>query len=137
MNSVVHHIRLHGPWDVTALEHADGTELPPPAKMPVPCSWAAGDWPAFRGRALHARHFGKPTNLSAEERVWLVIEAVTGSGEVRLNGSALGIVSADGAFARDITDLLEPRNRLEIELTCEGEGGGVTGEVRLEIWGNG
>jgi hypothetical protein len=100
--SAPHRIRLRGPWESTS--HADG-------------------------RAVHRRPFGKPTNLAANERIWLVIEGASPGAAVRLNGQALGS-AGHGEFATDITAGLAARNVLEVELTRAGES---VGDVRLEI----
>jgi hypothetical protein len=100
--SAPHRIRLRGPWESTS--HADG-------------------------RAVHRRPFGKPTNLGANERVWLVIEGASPGAAVRLNGQALGS-AGDREFATDITAKLVARNVLEIELIRAGE---LIGDARLEI----
>ena len=60
-----------------------------------------------------------------------MVDSVTGFGQIQLNGRALGTI--DGSFRFDVTDLLEERNRLEIDLSAESDAGGVTGEVALEI----
>lgn len=129
--STSHRIRLRGPWEVVALESATGT-LPPPTRMAVPCSWRQGGWPGFAGRAVHRRAFGRPTNLGAGERVWLMIGGVGGRGEVRLNGEVMSAIVAGGPIEFDVTSALAERNLLEIELAADGDGG-VTGEVALEI----
>jgi hypothetical protein len=101
--------------------------------MPIPCSWRDGGWPGFRGRALHARHFGRPTGLGESDRVKLMIEPLAGNGTVRLNGQPLGAITAGSTFEADVTALLKMRNLLEIEIAAEGDSGGVTNEVRIEI----
>jgi hypothetical protein len=121
-----HRIRLRGPWEVVPLDSGQ-----PPARMTLPCSWRDGGWPEFTGRARHVRSFGKPRQFAATERIWLVVEGVTGQGQVCLNGHELGAI--EGRFRRDITDLLEDRNRLEVLVCADSDAGGVTGEVALEI----
>jgi hypothetical protein len=129
-----HRIRLRGPWEAAAVESLDRDKpLPQPVRMAVPCNWCNGGWPGFRGRAVHTRAFGNPRLQHADERVWLVVEPLTGSGEARLNGRVLGAVRSDAAFERDVTEMMDARNRLEIEIACANDSGGVTGEVRLEV----
>jgi hypothetical protein len=133
-----HRIRLRGPWQVTALECADPrVPLPQPARMHIPCSWADGGWPGFRGRANHARSFGRPSGLGANERIRLIIEMVSGVGQARLNQQPIGAVHGDGSFECDVTGLLAVRNLLEIDLSADGDWGGVVGEVRIEIHSSG
>jgi len=129
-----HRIRLLGPWQVSAIESLEPqVPLPRPARMTIPCSWRGGGWPGFRGRALHARHFGRPTGLDANERVRLVIEPLAATGTARLNGQPLGAISAGVTFEIDVTAQLTARNLLEIELAADEDSGGVTNEVRIEI----
>jgi hypothetical protein len=126
--SEVHRIRLRGPWQATPLD----AECPPPTRMQVPCSWRDAGWIGFAGRARHERLFGWPP-LTGDERVWLVVDGITGSGQVRLNGRELGPIA--GAFRCDVTEMLQERNGIEIDVAAESDLGGVTGEVRLEIVG--
>ncbi len=121
-----HRIRLRGPWEVTGIEPAR-----PSTRMTLPCSWREGGWSGFAGLARHVRLFGRPRQNETSERVWLVVAGVTGQGRVRLNGEELGTI--EGRFEHDVSDLLQERNRLEIDVRAEGDDGGVTGEVALEI----
>ena len=122
-----HRIRLRGPWEVTAIGNDRAT------RMTIPCSWKEGGWIGFAGKARHLRSFGRPRQNDSNERVWLVIASVTGTGTIRLNGLDLGTVNGNQPFQSDITDRLEARNQLEIEVESDGDSGGVTGEVGLEI----
>jgi hypothetical protein len=80
----MHTIRLGPPWQVAATE----------------------------GGLRHARKFGRPRTLDANERLWLVCEHIPGAAEILLNGAAVGTADAPGAFAVDITSLLQPRNEV-------------------------
>jgi len=95
----MHIIRLRGFWETTATE--DGS---------------------FR----HLRRFGRPTNLDAEEHVWLCGDPREEPDSLHLNGEILGTLTP---FAFDITSKLEPRN--EILITSAGEA--PPAELRLEI----
>lgn len=95
----MHTIRLGPPWTVTTTD--------------------AG--------ARHARKFGRPRTLDANERLWLVCDHVPGPAEVHLNGAHLG-TSEGGPFAADISAHLLPRN--EVVVTA---GPGELGTVRLEV----
>src|SRR4051812_16841544 len=77
---VTHSIRLGPPWQVTATD--------------------AG--------ARHARKFGRPRALDADERLWLVCRHVPAAAEVLVNGAAVGTPAAAGPFAADVTSLLRP-----------------------------
>ncbi|HJZ59803.1 MAG TPA: hypothetical protein VKE74_32980 [Gemmataceae bacterium] len=81
-----HRIRLGPPWQVTT----------------------------DTGRARHARKFGRPRTLDANERVWLVCESIPDPVEVFVNGEKVGTATG-GPFAADITHLLDVRNEVVIE----------------------
>jgi hypothetical protein len=84
-----HIIRLRGPWDA---EPVDGSQ--------------ATRW---------IRRFGRPTGLETGARVWLCLQPGDGILSWRLNDSEPHAVDAAHAVQRfDITDQLQPRNRLEV-----------------------
>lgn len=154
-----HVIRLRGPWEYRPLARtvrlADGSsqvesgELPAAGRIEVPSDWGESLGGTFCGRVAYLRRFGRPTGLSAADRVELVITRVDARAGVRLNGQALGEIPAGGAAWRcDITARLAPRNELVIEVELprvtdrslplpragrEGLPGGLVGQVRLEI----
>lgn len=97
-----HSIRLRGFWETTA---GVGQQL------------------------RHTRRFGKPTNLTASESVWLISETASALIRVSLNGEPL-VETADGRFAVEVTARLLPRN----ELVITGEAPPPE-EWRLEIRG--
>jgi hypothetical protein len=121
----VHRIRLRGPWDVRP--HSGGE----PGRMTVPGTLRDGGWTGFKGRVSFYRRFGRPSNLSAGETVWLVFENVVGSADVLLNDSLLGTL--DGTGQLNVTERLAERNVLEVILETRNENGGITGDVLLEI----
>jgi hypothetical protein len=98
----LHSIRLGPPWQTTATEA--GTR--------------------------HARKFGRPRTLDANERMWIACEHVPGAVEVRVNGSAVGTSDASGPFAADITSHLQPRNEVVFAVASDGPLGPVVLEVR-------
>ena len=109
---MTHTIRLRDPWD--ASPQADGT-------------------------VRFTRHFNRPTGLETGDRVWLVIEGAAPF-SVSLNGHPVGQASRLPPPAADparyeITALLQPRNKLEIELQSAPatDGPPCVGEVRLKI----
>lgn len=123
-----HVIRLRDPWDCQPLARG---ELSAEAAPGVRCT----------------RRFNAPSNLDAEERVWLLCDAVEHRARFTLNGHSLGMVEGPCAQPRiDLTDALLPHNVLEIEVELAtddapapaapsgplGLPGGI-GEVRLEI----
>ena len=101
-----HVIRLRGPW-----------KSQPPADG--------------RGQVQFTRHFNRPTGLDGGERVWLVIESLPGLVSVRLNGVVVG-TSPPCPARLEITELLQPRSELVIEVASELAGDAPAG-VRLEI----
>jgi len=153
-----HVIRLRGPWEYEPLERfvrlVDGpycseTEgLPPAGKVQLPCDWSATLGHDFRGRVRFTRHFNCPTNLDAEERVWLAFDGVDYQAQVLLNDHKLGWVQGYERPRRvEITTKLQPHNLLLVEVSLPasvfrdpdarpgraGAAGGLIGEVRLEI----
>lgn len=130
----MHRIRLRGPWDCEPLSSADGGPVPQARRMTLPCRWDAGGLLDFAGRVRYTRRFGMPTNLSAEESVWLVFEGVEGSANVSLNGTALGSHGHDEEpFGFEVTPLLKARNELQVDVESRSSSGGIWGEVVLEI----
>jgi hypothetical protein len=168
---VLHTIRLRGPWEYQPLAHfaavSDATlqetkaNLPPGGTLVLPADWGAALGRDFWGRVRFSRVFHRPTGLDASSKVWLVVEEVDWQAGVDLNDRHLGDVLCSLAGASlhvsgvqrcparfDITDSLQPENRLSIEVTCPGvdasgravsrfgrdkASGGLIGLVRLEI----
>lgn len=154
-----HVIRLRGPWELKPLERfvrlddgqfrREDQDLPAGGRAAVPSDWSDLVGADFRGTVRYTRHFNCPTNLDASERVWLVCEGLDHQGTVSLNDRPLfDLVGSDKPVAADITDLLQPRNALIVCVTLlpegheatpprpaarQGQPGGLTGEVRLEI----
>lgn len=90
-----------------------------------------GGWvaEATNTHTSHARNFGRPRTLDANERLWLVCQRLPGPAEVRLNAEPIGTLVDAGPFATDITDVLRSRNALTF-LIASGE---PLGEVWLEV----
>jgi len=137
--SLIHTIRLRGPWELTPLGSAAANCEMLPGGDPLgfagetitqqlPAAWD-DVLPGFRGTVRYMRRFGRPTNLEAHERVWLVVADVAGSPTIRLNGEHVSDISVD------VTDRLLERNLLQIEVTQKDhtQPAGLLGEVRLEI----
>jgi hypothetical protein len=155
----LHVIRLRGPWEYEPLERlllsAGGTTvpasspLPAPGRIIMPADWGQTLGNDFRGRVRYVRRFGRPTNLAADQRVWLVCDGADLRGTASLNGRPLGDVDGYRVPSRfEVTTRLEERNELAIvvelpplDYSAEqaarpdraGLPGGVIGEVRLEI----
>ena len=120
-----HRIRLHGPWDVRP--HAGG----PAGRMTVPGTLRDAGWTGFAGRVSFYRRFGRPSNLTDRETIWLVFEGVVGPAEVRLNDEPMGRLDRAGSF--DVTGRLSERNTLEVVVEAADGRCGLGGEIRLEI----
>ncbi len=101
-HSSFHQIRLGPPWQVTA-----------------------GD-----GGTRHARKFGRPRTLDANERLWLVCAHVPGPVEVHVNGTRVGGSDAPGPFAADVTARLNPRNEAVFTVASAAPLGAVALEIR-------
>ncbi len=168
----LHVIRLRGPWELQPLERdvpagGDGMQhleekgsgvisektpdpfvvRPSSYRVTVPGDWRESLGSDFCGRARYQRRFNRPTNLEADERVWLVLEAVDHQADVALNGHALGTMRDLQPARFDITATLEPSNQLTVDVSLPAavfadptlrrdrasQPGGLIGEVRLEI----
>jgi hypothetical protein len=134
-----HRIRLRGPWDCEPLQRVSAkgdaeAPLPPALRMTMPCRWHEGGLADFAGRVRFTRRFGYPGRIDAGERVWLTFAGVEGTAEVWLNGHLLGRhEGAAGPFEQEVTQLLDTRNRLVVEVEELTGRGGLWGEVALEI----
>lgn len=109
----VHRIRLRQPWESQA--------------TPRGTRWQ--------------RRFNRPTGIGPTQRVWILVQGVEAIGTAALNGKAIGTLSGhtDTPTVFDVTDLLEPHNRLELELEATGPLGpgldSLPGQVWIEIRG--
>lgn len=154
-----HIIRLRAPWTLQAMVRLvpvnlaefeeQTTDLPPAAKVEVPGDWTELLGADFYGRVRYTRAFNCPTNLDAEERVWLVCDGVDAAAEFSLNGTPIfTLAGPNQPGSCDVTARLCPHNLLSVEVSLlppgharhvpraegrAGRGGGITGEVRLEI----
>ncbi len=154
-----HIIRLRAPWTLQAVARTvrvnlaefeeQTSDLPPPAKAEVPGDWTELLGADFFGRVRYTRPFNTPTNLDTDERVWLVCEGVDGAAEFSLNGTSIfSLADPDHPAECNVTALLRPHNLLSVDISLfppghnghlarpvgrAGRGGGITGEVRLEI----
>ena len=151
----LHTIRLHGPWQATVVRTdqwdsaLDLDSTPKHQKVKIPGNW--NDWlgSQFRGVVGYQRSFGLPTNLSDHQEIWLVVERVNLHAEIWLNEECLGKHEFDAEpFRLPVRSIMQARNRLRIEIElpvervglaaspevlAEQSGGGLIGEVRLEI----
>jgi hypothetical protein len=131
----------------------DMAQLPPPGRAEMPADWSSIVGHDFHGCVRHVRRFGRPTGLESGERVWLVCDGAADAAEVILNEVPLGKLQGLTPIRCDITELLQPRNQLVVDVTFPEDSGeianaldaagsehprpfacgGLIGEVRLEI----
>jgi hypothetical protein len=139
-----HRIRLRGPWQCEVLKPApeqanvraesmiDSSSTVQTIKMP--CFWREAGLADFTGRVRFRRRFGVPRKLDDFERVWLTLSGAKSGAEVSLNGRLLGLPERKiNAVEIDVTQALQDRNELVIELEKTDETGGPWTDVGLEI----
>lgn len=141
----IHPIRLRGPWQyellARTLRPADGTtsdataDLPASGRVKMPCQWSETLGGDFVGQVRFARHFGSPTAVEPHETIWLVIEAIDARVQVLLNDSPLGVLQPGEPGRFKVTEKLNQRNELVLEVDAWQPPAGLVGEVRLEIHG--
>ncbi len=111
----VHRINLKGPWEY---EWVDGVVEGEPefgfaktGRVKMPTDWLLVFGTAT-GTVRFRRRFHRPTNLAADERVWIAFAAVGGVGTVAVNGATIGSVVCSPEPQRfDATDVRSPRHR--------------------------
>ena len=124
-----HQIRLRGPWECEVIGDKPDTK-----RVIMPCRWHDIGWPDKPGRVLAVRRFGYPGRIDTYERVWLTFAGLSDRADIVLNEQPLGsIQDVDGPSDFDITQLLQPRNTLEVTLDWQNETGGLWGEVAMEV----
>jgi hypothetical protein len=122
------------------VRHAEGTEevparpIPPPMRVNMPCHGDEKGLEDFAGRIRFRRRFGYPGRIDAHERVWLTFEGLSGTAEVWLNGRRLGrSKKSENPFEFEITELLQMRNELVVQIDAPEGSRGWCGEVALEV----
>jgi hypothetical protein len=132
-----HRMRLRGPWTCQPLFRftQDGSrvtaDLPAAFRMTMPCRWQDGGLSDFRGGVRLLRRFGYPGRIDDFERVWLTFEGAQERATATLNDHLLG--TWEGAAEFEVTALLKPRNTLMVEVVAAAAGGGLWGDVALEV----
>lgn len=69
--------------------------------------------PPLREAGAWVRRFGRPAGIQPGDSVWLVVASTPGCG-LLFNGLALPAVAPGGELRHDVTQLLLPRNELEL-----------------------
>jgi hypothetical protein len=99
----------------------------------MPCRWGEAGLAHLGGRVRCRRRFGFPGRIDSHERVWLIVEGVADRAAIALNGAVLGRTQGTAPAEFDVTALLRPRNELIADVEGPAEGGGLWGEVALEV----
>lgn len=99
----------------------------------MPCRWREGGLGDFAGHVRFTRQFSWPGRLDAFERVWLTFGGASGFVEVALNGQQLGHHQGTKPWEIEVTSLLQPRNKLVVDVESRDSNGGLWGEVALEV----
>ncbi|MBX9652779.1 hypothetical protein K2Y11_04090 [bacterium] len=120
-----HIIRLHGPWQVGN----------PPGDtwigtIDIPGTISVAD---EQGTSLR-RPFQWVAPLQADEKVSLLLEGITPSARVMLNGEEIGSTSGTwDAHRFDVTDKLKPRNELILHFESGFDRAGIRRQVILSV----
>jgi hypothetical protein len=130
--SDIHSIRLHGPWEIRL--------LPVPVAVPVrqriqmPDGWNSLELPAETTECRLLRGFNSPTGLGPGTDVWLVFEVSHWDATLLLNQTKLGRIAPAPAPQRFlVTDLLQPRNEIEVQLKLRDSGEVVSSKIGLAV----
>jgi len=133
---------LRGPWEYEWVErHADveqGESTPDKSvgrqRVKMPSEWQT-EFGGEGGTVRFRRHFNKPTNLDANESVFVVLTGFGGAGIATLNDQPLGTIASSDEKSRaefEITRYLKPGNQLALEIEFDP---GSSGDRRGGLWG--
>jgi hypothetical protein len=95
--------------------------------IPLRSAWEIASAGEF---TQHKRRFGRPLRLAPGERVWLVCDHLPSAAEVFVNDALVGRTPTSGAFSADITDILQIRNGVLIQVASNEGIGSVSIEIR-------
>lgn len=133
-------MNLKGPWKYEWLSYANdnATEHVQSGTAKMPQGWQSlfGN---RSGRVQFSRVFHQPSNLDANEQVYVVFDGVGGDVVVSVNGVNLGSKSNPSApFGFDVTPLLRPTNKLVATIDFKvddgnDQPGGLWAPVGIEI----
>jgi hypothetical protein len=100
----------------------------------MPGGWSQAGLAGIAGSVRFCRRFGYPGRIDTHERVWLTLAGLAGAAEVRLNRRLLGRRNEPAAALEiDVTDLLQVRNELVVQIDAPAEHGDPWTEVALEV----
>lgn len=120
-----HIIRLHGPWQVG--NPSGDTWI---GTIDIPGTISVAD----EQEALLRRPFQWVAPLQADEKVSLLLEGITPSARVMLNGEEIGSTSGTwDAHRFDVTDKLKPRNELILHFESGFDRAGIRRQVILSV----
>jgi len=114
-----HSIQLASPWLCASEGQQDWTRV----NLPLTGTRS--------GPLRLQRPFGWPASLDSRERVWLVIEGLSGEVEIWLNEESLEVVDGADRLRVDITDEMATDNWLSVWWKGD-DPGGLAGPVWLE-----
>jgi hypothetical protein len=132
MSSSIHSIKLKGPWTIVRRPGAAAsTNRAEPETVHLPADWQSL-FGCVSGTAVFERRFNRPTGLSEGHQVRIVLRDVAGLRQVVLNDVPLSVENGiDDARFVEITDGMQPHNRLTIELQFDPN---RQSEVRGGLW---
>jgi hypothetical protein len=126
-----HWIRLRGPWDVAWITPREDAHDRGPSsfqRVRLPADWKE-IFGNRTGTARFVRRFQCPTNLDRDERVLITLCDVQCTVSARLNDVGLIPLAepigeeasspCEDSLSFDITELLQPANRVSLELTVD------------------
>jgi hypothetical protein len=124
-----HRIRLRGPWEYEILSGAQ----PSSGRLTLPCRLQDTGLAGFHGEIRFRRRFGLPRQLDEHERVWLVFQGVVQPMKLSLNGLHLAAVPQTAGFEIEVTNRLQERNVVDVEMENIKPPIGLWEEAALEI----
>jgi hypothetical protein len=102
--------------------------------MTIPRRWRDGGLGEFAGRVRFRRRFSWPRGLAEHERLWLVFAGIEHAATAWLNDQQLGQHPGPvTSLEFNITTHVQVKNQLVVEVDSPGPGGGIWGDVTLQV----
>lgn len=137
MSETRHVINLRGPWQWAGGSSAEQVDPAAFQRFQFPDELKTLSGQTSVNRLLLKRDFGRPSGLTDENRVELVINQFAGCHDVTLNGRHLDFDLEQPGLGRcDITSQIQWRNRLRIDYEvspANSPGPEPLHDVRVEI----